>query len=180
MGNDRANLRTDANLPPTLSSVLVCRPPRITSHGCTMRPPALNFAHTILSSMSICPSTTLLSPERCTIPLPFALRLSNHSSLAPTLLLGKLPLPTNLDATRKLFENNACRPITYMVPRQYCFINPHQVPAGQKVPYDNFVCTMRPNKDEVCRIRMTVGGDKLNSYQDVRSSTIGITDKNSP
>ena len=36
---------------------------------------------------------------------------------------------------------------------------------------------MQPNKAEVCQIRMTVGGDKLNTYQDVRSSTIGITDK---
>ena len=36
---------------------------------------------------------------------------------------------------------------------------------------------MRPNKDEVCRIRMTFGGDKINAYQDVCSSTIGITDK---
>ena len=35
---------------------------------------------------------------------------------------------------------------------------------------------MRPNKAEVYRIRMTVGGDKLDAYQDVRSPAIGITD----
>ena len=35
---------------------------------------------------------------------------------------------------------------------------------------------MRPNKTEVYRIHMTVGGDKLDAYQDVQSPTVGITD----
>ena len=56
------------------------------------------------------------------------------------------------------------------------FIKPNQVPAGRKVTYANFVCTMRPNKSEVYRIRMTVGGDRLDAYQDVRSPAVGITD----
>jgi hypothetical protein len=56
------------------------------------------------------------------------------------------------------------------------FIFPNQVPAGRKVTYANFVCTMRPGKAEPLRIRMTVGGDKLDAYQDVRSPAVGITD----
>ena len=55
-------------------------------------------------------------------------------------------------------------------------MKPHQVPAGRKVTYANFVCTMRPNKSEVYRIRTTIGGDKLDAYQDVRSPAVGITD----
>ena len=56
------------------------------------------------------------------------------------------------------------------------FILPHQVPAGRKVTYANFVCTMRPGKTEVYRLRMTVGGDRLDAYQDVRSPAIGLID----
>jgi hypothetical protein len=56
------------------------------------------------------------------------------------------------------------------------FIYPNQVPAGRKVTYANFVCTMRPGKAEPYRIRMTVGGDRLDAYQDVRSPAIGLTD----
>ncbi|KAI2504487.1 Reverse transcriptase (RNA-dependent DNA polymerase) [Fragilaria crotonensis] len=56
------------------------------------------------------------------------------------------------------------------------FIFPSQVPAGRKVTYANFVCTMRPGKAEPYRIRMTVGGDRLDAYQDVRSPAIGLTD----
>ena len=56
------------------------------------------------------------------------------------------------------------------------FIFPHQVPAGRKVTYANFVCTMRPGKAEVFRIRMTVGGDRLDAYQDVRSPAVGVID----
>lgn len=56
------------------------------------------------------------------------------------------------------------------------FILPSQVPSGRKVTYANFVCTMRPGKSEPCRIRMTVGGDRLDAYQDVRSPAVGITD----
>jgi hypothetical protein len=56
------------------------------------------------------------------------------------------------------------------------FIPPHKVPAGRKVTYSTFVCTMRPGKAEQCHIRMTVGGDKLDAYQDVCSPAVGITD----
>jgi hypothetical protein len=35
---------------------------------------------------------------------------------------------------------------------------------------------MRPGKAELYRIRMTVGGNKLDAFQDVRSPAVGITD----
>jgi hypothetical protein len=56
------------------------------------------------------------------------------------------------------------------------FIYPHQVPKGRKVTYATFVCTMRPGKAEEYRIRMTVGGDRLDAFQDVRSPAVGHTD----
>jgi hypothetical protein len=68
-------------------------------------------------------------------------------------------------ATEKIVGNNTI-----------FFIPPKKVPAGRKVTYSTFVCTMRPGKAEPCRIRMTVGGDKLDAYQDVRSPAVGITD----
>jgi hypothetical protein len=60
--------------------------------------------------------------------------------------------------------------------RTMFFIRPHEVPTGRKVTYANFVCTMRPGKAEPYRIRMTVGGDRLDAYQDVRSPAVGIID----
>jgi hypothetical protein len=56
------------------------------------------------------------------------------------------------------------------------FILPNDVPRGRKVTYANFVCTMRPGKAEPMRVRMTVGGDRLDAFQDVRSPAIGLTD----
>ncbi len=41
------------------------------------------------------------------------------------------------------------------------FIPRHAVPAGRKVTYGRLVSTIRPNKDEKHRVRVTVGGDKL-------------------
>jgi len=55
-------------------------------------------------------------------------------------------------------------------------IKPHQVPPGRTVTYANFVCTMRPGKTEVYRLRMTIGGDRLEAFQDVRSPAVGIVD----
>ena len=57
------------------------------------------------------------------------------------------------------------------------FIHPNQVLVGRKVTYANLFYTMHPNKAEVHRIRMTVGGDKLDSYQDVFSPIV-ITNNN--
>jgi hypothetical protein len=58
----------------------------------------------------------------------------------------------------------------------HLFICPAQVLAGGKVTYANFVCTMRPGKAEPYRICMTVGGDRLDAYQDVCSPAVGILD----
>jgi hypothetical protein len=55
-------------------------------------------------------------------------------------------------------------------------IKRHLVPAGRKITYANFVCTMRPGKAETYRIRMTIGGDRLDAFQDVRSPVVGIID----
>ena len=99
------------NLTPTPLVLIRCLP-HIKSHQSTLRLPALHVTHTIHSSMSIRTSTILPSLSRCTIPVPISLRLSTHPSLAPTLLLGQLPLPTNLDAACKAFRNNARYPIT--------------------------------------------------------------------
>jgi hypothetical protein len=56
------------------------------------------------------------------------------------------------------------------------FILPNQVPHGCKVTYAHFVCTMRPGKSEPYRIRMTVGGNLLDAYQDVRSPAVSLLD----
>jgi hypothetical protein len=57
------------------------------------------------------------------------------------------------------------------------FILPHQqVPPNRKVTYAQFVCTMRPGKAEPWHIRMTVGGNLLDAYQDVRSPAISLLD----
>jgi hypothetical protein len=56
------------------------------------------------------------------------------------------------------------------------FIFPHQVPGDRKVTYAQFVCTMRPGKAEEWRIRMTVGGNLLDAFQDVRSPAISLLD----
>lgn len=45
------------------------------------------------------------------------------------------------------------------------FIKPNQVPLGRKVTYANLICSMRPGKAEPCRIRITVGGDRLDAFQ---------------
>ena len=44
------------------------------------------------------------------------------------------------------------------------------------VTYCKFVSTMSPNKSEIYRVRMTVGGDRLDAYQDVHSLVVGTMD----
>ena len=56
------------------------------------------------------------------------------------------------------------------------FTKPSQVSPGRKVTYCSFVCTMGPNKTEVYRVRMTVGGDRIVAYQDIWSPSVGILD----
>ena len=49
------------------------------------------------------------------------------------------------------------------------FIFHNEIPSDRKITYANFVCDYRPLKSEKFRVRMTVGGDKLD-YFDNRSS----------
>jgi len=44
------------------------------------------------------------------------------------------------------------------------FIKPSQVPPGHKVTCCNSLCTMQPHKSEVYRIRMSIGGDSVDTY----------------
>jgi hypothetical protein len=41
------------------------------------------------------------------------------------------------------------------------FIQRSDVPTDKKVTYGNFICDLRPLKEETHRVRLTVGGDKL-------------------
>ena len=54
------------------------------------------------------------------------------------------------------------------------FIKKTQVPAGRKVTYANFVCNIRPQKEETHRVRMTAGGDKLDYPGDASSPTVSM------
>ena len=54
------------------------------------------------------------------------------------------------------------------------FIYKHQVPPENKVTYASCVCDYRPLKDEPCRVRITVGGDKLDYHGDAGSPTANL------
>ena len=54
------------------------------------------------------------------------------------------------------------------------FIHKSQVPPGKKVTYANMVCDYRPLKDEPYRVRLTVGGDKLDYFGETASPTANL------
>ena len=54
------------------------------------------------------------------------------------------------------------------------FIHYDNVPSDKKVTYANFVCDYRPLKSEVYRIRLVVGGDKLDYVHDAGSPTTNL------
>ena len=54
------------------------------------------------------------------------------------------------------------------------FIPAHKVPQGQKVTYANFINDIRPLKSETHRVRMTVGGDKLDLEDDPGSPDVSL------
>lgn len=56
------------------------------------------------------------------------------------------------------------------------FIDKHKIPVGKKITYVNFVCDLRPLKKEMYRVRMTVGGDKLDYPHDTASPTAALLD----
>jgi len=57
------------------------------------------------------------------------------------------------------------------------FIHKHQVPADRwkDITYAKFVCELKPNKAEVHRTRLTVGGDKVHYPGDVGTPTADLT-----
>jgi hypothetical protein len=55
------------------------------------------------------------------------------------------------------------------------FIKRNQVPTDRKVTYGRIVCTIRPQKKETHRTRLTVGGNLIDYPYDVSTPTAGIT-----
>jgi hypothetical protein len=55
------------------------------------------------------------------------------------------------------------------------FINRNQVPTDRKVTYGRIVCTIRPQKKETHRTRLTVGGNLIDYPYDVSTPTADIT-----
>lgn len=54
------------------------------------------------------------------------------------------------------------------------FIHKSKVPVDRKVTYGSFVCDYRPLKDDPYRIRLVVGGDKLDYNDDPASPAAGL------
>ena len=50
------------------------------------------------------------------------------------------------------------------------------VPLGRFATYANFVCDIRPNKEEKYRVRLTAGGDRLDFPGDPSSAAVATTD----
>jgi hypothetical protein len=55
------------------------------------------------------------------------------------------------------------------------FIELTNIPKDQKITYGKIVCDYKPHKKEKERVRLTVGGDKLDYSGDVATSTADIT-----
>jgi hypothetical protein len=49
------------------------------------------------------------------------------------------------------------------------------IPSDRKITYGKIVCDNKPHKKEKERVRLTVGGDKLDYSGDVATSTADIT-----
>jgi hypothetical protein len=55
------------------------------------------------------------------------------------------------------------------------FIELKNIPQDRKITYGKIVCDYKPHKQEKERVRLTVGGDKLDYSGDVATSTANIT-----
>jgi hypothetical protein len=55
------------------------------------------------------------------------------------------------------------------------FIKLTNIPKDRKITYGKIVCDYKPHKKEKERVRLTVGGDRLDSSGDVATSTADIT-----
>ena len=56
------------------------------------------------------------------------------------------------------------------------WIYKNQVPKNKKVTYANMVCDYRPLKEEKYRVRLTIGGDKLDYTRETASPTANLVD----
>ena len=54
------------------------------------------------------------------------------------------------------------------------FIQKHEVPYNKKFTYAQLVCDYRPQKEENERIRITVGGDRLDYQVELSTKTAGL------
>jgi hypothetical protein len=55
------------------------------------------------------------------------------------------------------------------------FIKLTNIPTDRKITYGKIVCDYKPHKKEKERVRLTVGGDRLDYSDDVATSTADIT-----
>ena len=142
-----------------------------------------------------------ISPRFCSHPLPrlqfaqfiqhdptIANKMFNpitgHPETIDTLLHGPDSLLWTTSLTNKWARCAQGLSVNRPPKRQFAgnqiifFIPPDQAPAGRKITCANFVCTMRlqAGKAEPHRMCMTVGGNRLNAYQDVRAPVVGITE----
>ena len=54
------------------------------------------------------------------------------------------------------------------------FIFKHEIPFGKKLTYANMVCDYRPLKEEKFRVRLTIGGDKLEYLEETSSPAANL------
>ena len=54
------------------------------------------------------------------------------------------------------------------------FIHKNAIPKNKKVTYANLVCDFRPHKEEKHRVRLTLGGDKLEYYGETASPAANL------
>jgi hypothetical protein len=55
------------------------------------------------------------------------------------------------------------------------FVDLKNIPNDRKITYDKIVCDYKPHKQEKERVRLAVGGDRLDYSGDVATSTAHIT-----
>ena len=56
------------------------------------------------------------------------------------------------------------------------FIRRSTVPSGKTITYANPVCDYRPTKDAPCRVRLTLGGDRLHCSYDIGAPAANLLD----
>ena len=54
------------------------------------------------------------------------------------------------------------------------FVRKHTIPEDRKISYTNYVCNVRPQKEETHRVRMTAGGDRLDYPDDPSSPAVSM------